>query len=128
MLAACETSSAPPAMAAPDASDGAVDVDAVDSGADGPATCALPASFGSRKCNECVGQTCCAPLADCTAEPTCDALMKCTLGCIDEVDAGACANDCLTQYPDADAGVKWRVLEQCAGFTEPCRFHCATQY
>ena len=102
--------------------------EALDAGSkDADGVCALPASFGSRRCNACVVETCCGPLEVCSADATCRSLMTCILACIHEVDAGACAAECSARFPDRGATEKWSAVEECAGFTEPCRSHCATK-
>ncbi|MBX3208763.1 MAG: hypothetical protein KF764_27270 [Labilithrix sp.] len=85
-------------------------------------SCALPASFGSKQCNECIATTCCAQLGACAADPTCRALRDCKLPCLDVPDARACANTCAAEYPD-DAGL-WHDIEMCWTFSDPCTFHC----
>lgn len=92
-----------------------------DAGADG-AACALPGSFGSAKCNECVATSCCKQLAACEADRGCRALRTCILPCLDAPDAGGCAGDCMAKNAD-DAGL-WYEVETCWTFSEPCDFHC----
>ncbi len=111
------------------ASDGGVDesdagappAHEVDSAADA-GRCALPASFGSKQCNECVATSCCAQLGACAADPVCRALRDCKLPCLDAPDASGCAKTCASTYPD-DAGL-WYDIETCWTFSDPCTFHC----
>lgn len=121
-LVACSSSSssssgagAVDASAAPDTSTDA----AVEAGA----ACTLPGRFGAPKCDTCVLAQCCAQLGACAADPSCDERSKCILGCIEQPDAGGCADDCRAKTHD-DAGL-WTALEKCAYFSQPCTFECA---
>ncbi|HVH45028.1 MAG TPA: hypothetical protein VM925_21895 [Labilithrix sp.] len=102
--------------------------DASSAAFDAGATCELPSSFGSKKCNECVAESCCASVSDCTSDPLCKPLVECILGCIDEPDAGGCVDECKVQHPDPNAHAKWDTIETCSYFSDPCAFHCSTQY
>lgn len=119
---ACGDSSTTPAVTLADGGDARADTtdDAapvVDGG------CALPASFGSAKCNECVGTKCCDVLATCSDDSSCKPLMACTLACIDRPDASGCAGECASTY--SDDGGKWDAVVRCAYEPQTCRFHCA---
>lgn len=111
---------APPRDAGVDVSE--VPIEAGD--ADAGARCALPGSFGSTKCNECMATSCCAPLAACAADTGCRALRDCNLPCLDVPDAPACSRDCRAKFPDDER--LWYDIETCWTFSEPCTFHCAT--
>ena len=106
----------------PGPTDDAGDVErTVDAGADA-ARCALPNSFGSPQCNECVATTCCEQLAACAEDPECDALRACSLPCMDAADAKGCVQTCLSKYPD-ETGL-WDAVETCWSFDNPCKLHC----
>ena len=125
VAAACSDATTPRPVFAPDSGadvDGDITPDpgfVIDAG--GGTACALPHSFGSPKCDECVATNCCATLAACAADPGCRLVRDCILECI-PTGARKCADTCLSKYPD-DAGL-WNDLEWCWSFTKPCKFDC----
>ncbi len=126
LAGACSDAKERPPAAPRDAGvDVSTEVVVLDAGdvADAGARCALPASFGSTKCNECVATHCCAPLAACAADAACRALRDCNLPCLDAPDAPACSRECRAKYPDD--GRLWYDIETCWTFSDPCTFHCA---
>jgi hypothetical protein len=127
-IAGCESSSSPLIA---DATDGGAEPieagrDPVEAGSDAT-TCALPVSFGSRKCNACMAENCCDLLAVCEADPKCQELLRCVFGkCTDELDAGGCTKECVAQTTDEESVKRFRTLEFC-GFEEPCLDPCTTK-
>ncbi len=86
-------------------------------------SCALPGRFGSAKCETCVTEQCCDRLDACTGDRDCSILSSCTLACIQQPDAGACATECRAKTTDPKA--LWAALEKCAYFSDPCAFECS---
>lgn len=115
---ACSDTATPPPGATVDAAPEATPGAPVTDGG-----CTLPGSFGSSKCNACIGEKCCDVLGTCSADATCKQLMACKLACLERPDAGGCGRDCSTRYSD-DAG-KWEAVLDCAYGPDTCAFHCA---
>lgn len=82
-----------------------------DAAGDGAASCALPATYGSLECNDCMRAQCCDPITTCEADPDCKVLAKCITDCLPVPDAGGCRNACLDTYPTSRA--TWDALEGC---------------
>jgi hypothetical protein len=116
------TSSTPPADAAPEADE---DVSSPDGGSDAGA-CALPATYGSKACQACVGERCCGPIGKCEGDEKCKPLGKCVTDCLQVPDAGGCRKDCFVTYPDTSGRALWDAVEHC-WFSDPptgCLLDC----
>ncbi len=129
LLGACSDATTPrPVFSADsgaDTSAAATDAEPVviDAGTDA-AVCAMPHSFGSPRCNECLATNCCPLLGACAADTNCSMLRDCMLECMNTGDTkgGVCADACFSKYPD-DSRL-WENLEGCWAHEPPCRFHC----